>query len=123
MSSLESAVREIRRPGPLESCWNWRWELGILAATAGLSGLTAADLFAARQVLAVACWATDVRVIPSVQHAHRVTLEAIRNQYQERTRPTASGWPYSRHVEVDATDDPEEPATAGVWSEPAVRSE
>jgi len=44
MSSLESAVREIRRPGPLESWWNWRWELGILATTAGLSGLIAASL-------------------------------------------------------------------------------
>ena len=43
MSSLESAVREIRRPGPLESCWNWRWELGILATAAGLSGLIAAS--------------------------------------------------------------------------------
>ena len=208
MSSLESAVREIRRPGPLESCWNWRWELGILAATAGLGGLiaaslgliglaaaaaaglaaigallcwppartrivaqawciitphriragcvnawvqtrrgrlpivmytaptdygervqlwcragiTAADLFAARQVLAAACWATQVRVIPSVQHAHLVTLEVIRNQNPERTRPTAVGWPYSPHVEADAADDPEEPPAAGAWRAPAVRS-
>jgi hypothetical protein len=144
MSSLESAVREIRRPGPLESCWNWRWEPGILAITAGLSGLiaaslgliglaaaawagggggcalaccaerrrrivghawciitphrvrvmytvptdygervqlwcragiTAADLFAAQPVPAAACWATEVRVIPSVRYAHLVTLE------------------------------------------------
>jgi hypothetical protein len=208
MSSLESAVREIRRPGPLESCWNWRWELGIAFTIAGLAGLigasfgliglavaagaglaassallcwpparrrivagawciitphrvrvgcvnawvqtrrgrlpivmytvpagygervqlwcragiTAADLFAARQVLAAACWATQVRVIPSVQHAHLVTLEVIRNQYPERTRPTPDGWPYSWHVEAGATDDPEEPATAGVWREPTVRS-
>jgi hypothetical protein len=203
MSSLESAVREIRRPGPLESCWNWRWELGILATTAGLSGLiaaslgliglaaaagaglaaisalvcwpparrwiaaqawciitphrirvgcinawvqtrrgrlpiilytvptghgeraqlwcragiTAADLFAAREVLAAACWATQVRVIPSVQHAHLVMLEVIRNPYPERTRPTAQGWPYSRHVESEAAGDPEEPARAGAWGD------
>jgi hypothetical protein len=200
MSSLESAVREIRRPGPLESWWNWRWELGILATTAGLSGLiaasfgliglaaaagaglavssallywpparkrivakawciitphrirvgcvnawvqtrrgrlpiitytvptdygervqlwcragiTAADLFAARQVLAAACWATEVRVIPNPQHAHLITLEIIRNQHPERTRPTAHGWPYSRHVEAGASGDPEEPVRAGV---------
>ena len=29
ISSLEAAVREIRRPGPLELVWNWRWELGF----------------------------------------------------------------------------------------------
>jgi hypothetical protein len=171
ISSLESAVREIRRPGPIESCWNWRWELGIgftiaglggliaagfgligLAAAAGAglaassallcwpparkrivaqawciitphrirvgcinawvqtrrgrlpivmytvatdygervqlwcrAGITEADLFAARQVLAAACWATQVRVIPSAQHAHLVTLEVIRN-------PALPGW-------------------------------
>ena len=41
VSSLEAAVREIRRPGPLELLWNWRWELGILIAGAGLSALVA----------------------------------------------------------------------------------
>jgi hypothetical protein len=44
MSSIEAAVREIRRPGPLELFWNWRWELGILAAGAGLSALVAGSL-------------------------------------------------------------------------------
>jgi hypothetical protein len=29
MSSLETAVTEVRRPGPAELTWNWRWELGI----------------------------------------------------------------------------------------------
>lgn len=208
MSSLESAVREIRRPSPLEFCWHWRWELGILAAIAGLAaviaaslgliglaavagaglvvagallrwpparkriiarawcvitqhrvragclnawvqtrrgrlpivlytvpadygervhlwcraGITAADLFAARHVLAAACWAAEVRVIPSLRHAHLVTLEVIRNQYSERIVPTPQGWPYSRYLEADATDDPEEPASAGSWGEPAVLS-
>ena len=44
MSSLESAVREIQRPGLIEFVWNWRWELGIAAVTAGLSVAIAADL-------------------------------------------------------------------------------
>lgn len=208
ISSLESAVREIRRPGPLESCWNWRWELGILATVAGLSvliaasfgliglavaagaglaaisalvcwpparewmvamawcvitphrirvgcvnawvqtrrgrlpvilytvpagygqrvqlwcraGITAADLFAAREVLAAACWATQVRVIPSAQRAHLVTLEVIRRRYPAPTRPAPQGWPHVRHAESDALDDPEEPARAGVWGEPPARS-
>jgi hypothetical protein len=43
ISSLESAVREIRRPGPIESCWNWRWELGIVLTIGGLAGLIAAS--------------------------------------------------------------------------------
>lgn len=194
MSSLESAVREVHRPGPLEFCWHWRWELGILAAIAGLAafiatslgliglaavagaglvvtsallrwpparnriiarawcvitqhrvrtgclnawvqtrrgrlpivlctvpadygervhlwcraGITAADLFAARHVLAAACWAAEVRVIPSLRHAHLVTLEVIRNQHSERIVPTPQGWPYSRYLDGDATDDLDE---------------
>ena len=195
MSSLEAAVREIRRPGPPELAWNWRWELGILAAIGGLcaliadslglvglavaagaglaasvallrwpparaqivarawcvitphrvrvgclnawvqtrrgrlpivvstrptdhgervllwcrAGITAADLFAARHVLASACWASEVRVVPSLRHAHLVTLEVIRNQYPERTAPTPEAWPFLRHVEGDGTDDTEDP--------------
>ncbi|WP_300614579.1 hypothetical protein [Trebonia sp.] len=44
MSSLESAVRQVHRPGPLEFAWHWRWEIGILAVTAGLSAVIAASL-------------------------------------------------------------------------------
>lgn len=170
MSSVESAVRQVRRCRPIEFCWLWRWELGILAVIAGLSylvaaylgliwltasagaglaaggtllcwpparhriiarawciitphrvragcvnawvqtrngrlpmivytvptgygervqlwcraGITAADLFAAREVLAVACWAAQVRVIASARHAHLVTLEVVRYIYPER---------------------------------------
>ena len=195
MSSLQAAVREIRRPGPPELAWNWRWELGILAAAAGLSaiiadslgliglavtagaglaaivallrwpparkqivarawcvitphriragcvnawvqtrrgglpivlrtvpadhgervllwcpaGITAADLFAARHLLAAACWAAEVRVVPSLRHAHVVTLEVIRDQDPERTVPTAETWPFLRPVEGDGTDDPDKP--------------
>ena len=204
MSSLESAVREIRRPGPIESCWNWRWELGIVLTIAGLAGLiaasygftglvaaagaglaassallcwpparrrivalawcvitphrirvgcvnawvqtrrgrlpivmytvptvygervqiwcragiTAADLFGARQVLAATCWAAEIRVIPSVQHAHLVTLEVIRNSHPERTGPTPYRWPHPRRAagegagEPDDRDTPRWPRTA-----------
>jgi len=185
MSSLEAAVREARRPGPLELAWNWRWELGLLialgalsaliatsiglnglavAAGAGLAasaavllcwpparrwiiawawcvitphriragcvnawvqtrsgrlpiilatapadygeqvrlwlraGLTTADLTAARDVLAAACWATEVRVVPSARHAHLVTLEVVRARHAERRPPTPEAWPDSRRV-------------------------
>ena len=203
MSSLEFAVREVHRPGPIEFAWHWRWELGIVAVTAGLSafvaaslgfiwlaagagaglaavcamlrwpparkrivarawciitphrvragcisawvqtrrgrlpfvlstiptdygervqlwcraGITAADLFAARHVLAAACWAAEVRVIQSVRYAHIVTLEVIRNHYAERSEPALPAWPFSRRVEGDARDDSEEPDTAGWWGD------
>jgi hypothetical protein len=76
------------------------------------AGITAADLSAARQILAAACWAAEVRVIPSARHAHLVALEVIRTPYPERTEPTPQAWPYSRRTEAGALDDPEEPAPA-----------
>jgi hypothetical protein len=42
------------------------------------AGVTAADLRSARDVLAAACWAADVRVTGDSRHAHLVTLEVIR---------------------------------------------
>jgi hypothetical protein len=73
-------------------------------------------------MLAVACWATQVRVIPSVQHAHLVTLDVIRSGYPALTGPTPPGWPQFRQGEANAMDDPEEPAIADLWGEPPVRS-
>jgi hypothetical protein len=191
ISSLETAVRRVRRPGPIGLAWNWRVELAILAAISGLSlliadsaglidlaaaagaglaagaallcwpsareriiarawclitphrvlagcvnawvqtrsgslpiiwsvtpadygervrlwcpaGITAGDLIAAREVLAAACWATEVRVVPSFRYAHLVTLEVIRNSHSERTVPTPHGWPYSGHVVDDGLGD------------------
>jgi hypothetical protein len=37
ISSLETAVRQVRRPGPIELAWNWRVELAIIAAITGVS--------------------------------------------------------------------------------------
>jgi hypothetical protein len=195
MSSLETAVRKVHRPGPVEVAWNWRWELGILATLGALSaliatsiglnglavtagaglavsaaallcwpparqcviarawcvitphrvragclnawvqtrsgrlpivlattptdygeqvrlwlraGITAADLYAARDVLAAACWAMEVRVVPSSRHAHLVTLEVVRTHHPERVRPTPQAWPYSRRVADDSLGDAEE---------------
>jgi hypothetical protein len=208
MSSIESALQATRRPGPVEFCWHWRWETGILVATGALSGLiaanfglialaaatgaglaalstllcwppararmfalarcvitphrvragcagawvqsrsgklpfvlyavpnefgervqlwcpagiTAGDLFAARHVLAAACWAAEVRVVASFRHAHIVTLEIIRNHFPEPAVPAPRGWPFTRYVEGDAADDPQEPVAADWRGEPTPRS-
>ena len=198
MSSLETAVRKVRRPGPAELAWNWRRELGIFAmlgVTCGLiasafgllglfvatgaglavsaaallllpsarqwciasawclitphrvragcvnawiqtrsgrlpfilattptadgeqvrlwlrAGLTAADLHAARDVLAAACWATEVRVVRSPSRAHLVTLEVIRTRHPERPQLTPQAWPFSRHGAGDGLGDTEGPDT------------
>lgn len=65
------------------------------------AGVTAADLLAASDVLASACWALQVRVVPGTRSAHLVTLEVVRRILPERTVPAAPGWPYSRHAEGD----------------------
>jgi methyl coenzyme M reductase alpha subunit len=44
------------------------------------AGTTAADLRSARDILAAACWAADVRVSWDARHAHLVTLDVIRRQ-------------------------------------------
>jgi hypothetical protein len=71
------------------------------------AGLTCADLQAAKDVLAVACWATEVRVIPSASRAQLVTLEIVRTNYPERGRPTPEAWPSSRGMAGDGLDDAE----------------
>jgi hypothetical protein len=110
---LPEPVRPVRRS---RTSWIRRVYLWCRA------GVTAADLVAARHVLAGACWATEVRVIPSVRYAHLVVLEVIRNPHEERTVPTPNGWPIPRQVETGVLDDPEEPARSGLWGEPTVRS-
>lgn len=191
MASMEMALRTVRRPGPAEFAWNWRWELGSLAmltgslaliasgfglrgliATAGAglaacaallcspparqwlvarawcvitphrvrkgcahawvqtrggwlplivsttpaaygervrlwlrAGLTAADLEAASDVLAAACWAAEVRVVRNTSYAHLVTLEVIRSNDEERERVPPDASPDShRSADGDAAD-------------------
>jgi len=64
------------------------------------AGLTAADLQAASPVLAAACWAAEVRVVPGVRHAHLVTLQVIRRQ-PERVWPALDDSPAPRRVAGD----------------------
>jgi hypothetical protein len=80
------------------------------------TGLSPADLHAARDLLAAACWATEVRVVPSPRHAHLVTLEVIRTRRPERRRPVPETWPYPRHSAGDGLSDSEERDT-GRWPE------
>jgi len=191
LSSIETALRPIHRPGLIERAWCWRWEIGILAALGALAwlilvvasipglfaaagaglaagtgvlcwpsarqwtvarlwciitphriragcinmwvqsrggrlpivlrctperygervliwlrtGLTTADVHAAREALAVACLAKEVRVVPDGRRAYLVTLEVVRYINPERTVPVVQGWPYSRPV---VSDDPGE---------------
>jgi hypothetical protein len=82
------------------------------------AGTTAADLYAARDMLAVACWAAEVHVVPSPRHAHLVTLQVIRTSHPERIQPTAQGWPYSRRVAGDGLSDTDERDTGrGGWTD------
>jgi hypothetical protein len=80
------------------------------------AGITAADLYAAREVLAAACWAAEVHVVPSPGRAHLVTLQVVRIRHPERVQPTVQGWPYSRHVGGDGVSDNDERDTLrGGW--------
>ena len=76
------------------------------------AGLTANDLFLAREALAVACWAAEVRVLRHAPHAHRVTLEVIRRSIPQRTRPLSQrSWPQTPASDLD--DDPDAPDPDG----------
>jgi hypothetical protein len=67
------------------------------------AGITADDLNVARAIITAACWARDVRVLPSERGRHMVTLQVTR---REPVQELAS-WPY-----LARQDEPEEPATA-----------
>ena len=51
------------------------------------SAIDAPQLHAARDILAAACGASEVRVIPPPGHARLVTLEVIRRRSPERSMP------------------------------------
>ncbi len=76
-------------------------------------GITAADLEAASDVLATACWASDVRVVASPRYRHIVVLEVIRREPSERPAEVmVPTWPYLDRGEADGADS-EEPALYG----------
>lgn len=210
MASVEAALTQGPRAGAFAGLWNWRYELGILAAVTGASvgialelgtawliglaaaaavimaallswsparrriiarawciitphriragclhawvqtrygrlpvvlyttptdfgerallwcraGITAGDLAAAREILTAACWAIDVRVVPSQRYPHIVALEVIRRPPDERPAGPGPGWPYFARADTDGADaaDPEEPAPLRWQGEPAARS-
>lgn len=80
------------------------------------AGITAADLRSARDILAAACWAADVRVSEDARHVHLVTLDVIRRETgpdraQEPEGPSfhnedRPGWPLNG---PDSPRWPEEP--------------
>lgn len=77
------------------------------------AGITADDLTAARDIIATACWAREVRVFASPRRRHIVTLDVIRRIPPERDplRQQAPSWPDLARSDADALD-PEEPATS-----------
>jgi hypothetical protein len=57
------------------------------------AGIVAGDFVAARELLATACWADDVRVWRGERHAHLVCLDVIRHQpWPGRAGPAGDGW-------------------------------
>jgi hypothetical protein len=75
------------------------------------AGITAEDLEAACDVISVACWAREVRVLPSERHRHLVALEVIRRDPAGGPAAAPPSWPYLPQSETDGPD-PEEPATS-----------
>jgi hypothetical protein len=71
-------------------------------------GITADDLVRAREVLRVACWAADVRVIPDARRPHRVRLDIIRVPCPDV--PATEDW--SDAAVDDADSDPHLPRPA-----------
>ena len=90
------------------------------------AGLTAGDLEAASQVLAAACWAAEVRIVPSGRYAHLVTLEIVRRRQPEPARPAPRPWPDPRYLPGGGLSDAEDrdttpgPAAVVPWQRTAV---
>ena len=107
MSSLETAVREVRRPGPLALAWNWRWELGIpttlgalsalIATSIGLNGLAlTAGAGLAVSAAALLCWPPARQCVIAragfdpLSSQAPVSLAASSRSLTERTRSCAT---------------------------------
>ena len=58
------------------------------------AGITVGDLEAAREIIARACWATDIYIHPHPRSPHRVLLEVVRpDRMPERPIPQGASWP------------------------------
>jgi hypothetical protein len=70
------------------------------------AGITTGDLEAAREILAAACWASDVRVVVNDRRNHIVVLEVIRRLPPGGPGDGPSGWPYPdlERGEADGAD-------------------
>lgn len=60
------------------------------------AGTTAADLVAARDVLAVACWAREIRVAAHPHHPHIVLLKVVRRPVDDPLRAPSDRGPSTR---------------------------
>ena len=60
-----------------------------------VAGTSAADLIAARDVLIAACWAADIQIIRSRQHAHVVIVDVVRRPPDRPPAPEPDrlSWP------------------------------
>jgi hypothetical protein len=77
------------------------------------AGIVPDDFAAAKDVIAAACWAYDVRVAASQRWRHMVTLEVVRREPPAPAPAAEPGtWPYLTQAE-----DPEEPATAAIGAD------
>jgi len=72
------------------------------------AGITADDLTAARDIIATACWAREVRVTPSPRLRHIVTLDVIRKDH-DLARTQVPSWPYLDRTDDDGLDLEEPP--------------
>ena len=103
ISSLETAVRQVHRPGPIGLAWNWRFELAILAAVTGMSiaitgsigliGLAAVSGAGLAAGAALLCWPPARRQIIArawcVITPHRVRAGCVNAWVQTRSGQAA----------------------------------
>lgn len=109
--SLETAVRKVRRPGPVELAWNWRWELGLLTVLGTLSALIATSIglngLAVTAGAGLAAGAATLLCCPPARQWITVWAEVMRTDHPERLRPTHQASPGSRRVAGDSLGDAE----------------